>query len=45
MKKGILEKNIENMKKWLKEKPNDEDYLRLLKEYKKELKNMNKKEK
>jgi hypothetical protein len=38
MKKEILIKNIENMKKWLKEKPNDEDYLRLLKEFEKELK-------
>lgn len=37
MKIEILKKNIENLEKWLKEKPNDEDYLRLLKEYKKEL--------
>jgi hypothetical protein len=35
---SIIEKNIENLKKWLSEKPNNEDYIRLLKEYEEELK-------
>ncbi len=35
---AIIEKNIENLKKWLSEKPNNKDYIRLLKEYEEELK-------
>ncbi len=30
---SILIKNIENLKQWLNETPNDEDYLRILKKY------------
>ena len=37
----ILLKNIENLKSWLNEPPNDEDYKRLLNEYEKELEKMN----
>lgn len=38
MTKEMLKRNIANLQKWLIDKPNDEDYLRLLKEFKKELK-------
>lgn len=37
----MLLKNIENLKSWLNESPNDEDYKRLLNEYEKELEKMN----
>lgn len=33
----IISKNIRNLKRWLKEHPKDEDYLRLLKLYQEEL--------
>lgn len=39
MTQEMLKKNIANLEKWLLEKPNNEDYLRLLEEFKKELKN------
>lgn len=39
--KEVLEKNIKNLKEWLSESPNDEDYKRLLEEFKKELEKMN----
>lgn len=33
MKEEILKKNISNLENWLSQKPNDEDYKRLLSEY------------
>lgn len=39
--KEVLEKNIKNLKEWLSESPKDEDYKRLLEEFKKELEKMN----
>ncbi len=37
MSKEIILQNIANLEKWLKETPEDEDYLRLLKDYEEEL--------
>ena len=39
MTQEIIKKNIANLENWLTEKPKDEDYLRLLETFKKELKN------
>lgn len=39
--KEVLKKNIKNLKEWLSESPNDEDYKRLLEEFEKELEKMN----
>lgn len=38
MTQEMLKKNIANLKNWLTENPKDEDYLRLLETFKKELK-------
>lgn len=42
MKAENIKKNIENLAKWLEESPRDEDYARLLKEYKEELSKLEK---